>query len=166
MMFKFYQPQKKEQEMTAKLWRQIAYEAFLEGSGTSGPKWQDLPGADHRGWGSVLNAVCQLEKEATTPPDPALLLAQRIASISAETGLKPRHVLSIVNQIRWEKEDEAFEARPAAAPQENQPDATDPAMVYAARIKAVMDLLGCDVNTARSVVINAEYSAKKAVDNA
>jgi hypothetical protein len=104
---------------------------------------------------------------ASTPPAPALILAQRIASIAAETGLKPRLVLAIINEMKWDEETKVEKAAArAAAPQENQPDATDPAMVYAARIKAVMDLLGCDVNTARSVVINAEYFTKKAADNA
>jgi hypothetical protein len=52
------------------------------------------------------------------PPDPALELAQRIASISAETGLKPRIVFNIVNHAYWEEK----EALEAAAPQENSTD--------------------------------------------
>jgi hypothetical protein len=56
------------------------------------------------------------------PPDPALILAQRIASISAETGLKPRLVLSIINELRWDAEVAAEKAQEAAAPQENQTD--------------------------------------------
>jgi hypothetical protein len=164
MMFKFYQPQKKEQKMIEVSFHTQGH--LILNNHSVGEAWivSQSNGkrliADLQSWLEVKSPV------ATTLPDPALLLAHRIAAIAAETGLKPRHVLSIVNQIRWEKEDEAFEATKAAAPQENQPDATDPAMVYAARIKAVMDLLGCDVNTARSVVINAEYFTKKAADNA
>lgn len=53
------------------------------------------------------------------PPDPALLLAQRIARIATETGLKPRLVYLIVNQVKWDAE----QAKEAAAPQENPTDA-------------------------------------------
>ncbi len=53
--------------------------------------------------------------EVSTPADPALLLAQRIARIAAETGLKPGMVFRIVNQLNWE----AQEAAQAAAPQED-----------------------------------------------
>jgi len=54
-----------------------------------------------------------------SPPDPALLLAQRIARIATETGLKPRLVYLIVNQVKWDTE----QAKEAAAPQENHTDA-------------------------------------------
>jgi hypothetical protein len=58
----------------------------------------------------------------STPPDPALLLAQRIASISAETGLKPGLVGRIIQSLRWEAEDAAEKATEAEAPQENPTD--------------------------------------------
>jgi hypothetical protein len=58
---------------------------------------------------------------ATTPPDPALLLAQRIASISAETGLKPRLVLAIINEMKWDEETKAEKAAAKAAATHENP---------------------------------------------
>jgi hypothetical protein len=70
-------------------------------------------------FGALAEEVPPVETPAaSTHPDPALLLAQRIASISAETGLKPRIVFNIVNHAYWEEK----EALEAAAPQENSTD--------------------------------------------
>jgi hypothetical protein len=70
-------------------------------------------------FGALAEEVPPVETPAaSTHPDPALLLAQRIASISAETGLKPRIVFNIVNHAYWEEK----EALEAAAPQENPTD--------------------------------------------
>jgi hypothetical protein len=57
----------------------------------------------------------------STPPDPALLLAQRIASISAETGLKPRLVLAIINEMKWDEETKAEKAAAKAAATHENP---------------------------------------------
>jgi hypothetical protein len=66
-------------------------------------------------FGALAEEVPPVETPAaSTHPDPALLLAQRIASISAETGLKPRLVYLIVNQLKWDAQEIE-----AAAPQEN-----------------------------------------------
>jgi hypothetical protein len=58
----------------------------------------------------------------STPPDPALLLAQRIVAISNATGLKPGMVGRIIQSLKWEAEAAAEKAKEAAAPQENPTD--------------------------------------------
>jgi hypothetical protein len=117
MMFKFYQPQKEqkvskitvstkmgsiflddEYDLLAELAREEAAELMLD----------------------IAKALGYNKLTFGTHPDPALLLAQRIVAISAETGLKPRMVGRIIQSLRWEAE-EAKEHQ-AAAPQENPTD--------------------------------------------
>jgi hypothetical protein len=125
MMFKFYQPQKKEQKMIKPtvVWDEEYFNVKI--FPTSVPV-----GITHYRAFDLMVALAEALKiatpvhtpSATTPPDPALLLAQRIASISAETGLKPRLVYNIVNHIDWQEEDKAEKAKQAAVPQENNTD--------------------------------------------
>jgi hypothetical protein len=110
-MFKFYQPEKKEQRMI------------------------DVKKRDERividdGYDCLISfnfsearLVAQAILSLLPTPDPALILAQRIASISAETGLKPGMVGRIIQSLKWEAEAAAEKAKEAAAPQENQPNA-------------------------------------------
>jgi hypothetical protein len=121
MMFKFYQPQKKDQRMirvicnrdSTGIWFEIITPAAKELSlGES-----DAREVAHK----ILAHLGESAPSATTPPDPALILAQRIASISKATGLKPGLVGRIIQSLRWEAED--AKALEAAAPQENQPNA-------------------------------------------
>jgi hypothetical protein len=124
MMFKFYQPQEKEQRMIK---TQLVVQV--------GDDFYDVRRHDRdfyltlttQGAFDLMVEIAQALRVATpikstspaasTPPDPALILAQRIASISAETGLKPRLVMSIINELRWDAEVAAEKAA-----QENQTD--------------------------------------------
>jgi hypothetical protein len=127
MMFKFYQPQEKEQRMIK---TQLVVQV--------GDDFYDVRRHDRdfyltlttQGAFDLMVEIAQALRVATpikstspaasTPPDPALLLAQRIASIAAETGLKPRIVFNIVNHAYWEEK----EALEATSPQENHTDDT------------------------------------------
>jgi hypothetical protein len=125
MMFKFYQPQKKEQKMIKPtvVWDEEYFNVKI--FPTSVPV-----GITHYRAFDLMVALAEALKiatpvhtpSATTPPDPALLLAQRIASISAETGLKPGMVGRIIQSLKWEAEAAAEKAKEAAAPQENPTD--------------------------------------------
>jgi hypothetical protein len=123
MMFKFYQPQKKEQKVSEiKVIQRdetiiiddgkdlLGYLTHLEAAALS----TDL--AQAVGIDVTLTTACKCNPSTD---DPALLLAQRIASISAETGLKPGLVYSIVCHIRWDSPAHVLEVE---APQENLTD--------------------------------------------
>jgi hypothetical protein len=119
MMFKFYQPTKKEVKVikvTAKMgaiFLDDEYDLLAELSREEAAALM-LDIAKALGHNKIVFGSIPPE-----PDDPALMLARRIASIAAETGLKPRLVYNIVNHIDWQEEDKAEKASAAAAPKEN-----------------------------------------------
>ena len=101
---------------------QIAYEVYMTSMERSlWLCWDILPLKDSNAWYNVAKALESALGSTVSNPtdDPALELAQRIARIAAETGLKPRMVWSIIDGLRWTEITAAEKAQQAEASQEN-----------------------------------------------
>jgi hypothetical protein len=125
MMFKFYHPQKGANQVFDK-WKQPEESNPVVSITTANEmvivwdKWitaLDLETANQLAR-DIFRAIDNLGDKVpvSTPDDPALTLARRIASISAETGLKPGMVGRIIQSLKWDEEQKKLAA---PAPQEN-----------------------------------------------